>query len=207
MNNRWMRRLSGRLQSISFSMAIVVTTLFLAAGMVIGYFFAARTPARISDQLYSYVFDYLSLSSASQVSIFSVLFCYFRVPILLLLFAFSFFGCFLLPLFCFAEGAFLSFSLCSFAIALGRELFPLLPILFLPRMFVLIPLFILLSSESWEQSQKILGLTLQRGKRVSIDFGTRYWYRLGIACILLALCACYEFILMPQILSAIYPLL
>ena len=91
---------------------------------------AAAYPARRSisadalAQLGAYVQSYARLAdgrSQQPVSVLSAAAAYLRYPLLAFLFGLSAAGVALIPLLCAAQGFFLSFSVCCFAAALGRD--------------------------------------------------------------------------------------
>ena len=91
---------------------------------------AAAYPARRSistdalAQLGAYVQSYAQLAdgrSQQPVSVLSAAAAYLRYPLLAFLFGLSAAGVALIPLLCAAQGFFLSFSVCCFAAALGRD--------------------------------------------------------------------------------------
>ena len=91
---------------------------------------AAAYPARRSisadalAQLGAYVQSYAQLAdgrSQQPVSVLSAAAAYLRYPLLACLFGLSAAGVALIPLLCAAQGFFLSFSVCCFAAALGRD--------------------------------------------------------------------------------------
>lgn len=91
---------------------------------------AAAYPARRSistdalAQLGAYVQSYAQLAdgrSQQPVSVLSAAAAYLRYPLLAFLFGLSAAGVALIPLLCAAQGFFLSFSMCCFAAALGRD--------------------------------------------------------------------------------------
>ena len=130
------------------------------------------------------------------------LMCYFRAPVIVFLLGFASIGVMLVPAVCAFQGFLLSFSLFSFALALGRGSFPLLLALFGLRLLAVLPCTLVLGMAAMEKSRSLLLLSLGGGgKRArAVTYGGAYWYRFGVCCVCLLLAALAELWLVPQFL-------
>lgn len=188
------------------SLRSLVLALFLALGIAIGYALSGRyTAGSAAEELDLYFRNYLAGSAEAPrtaEAVCKTLVCYLRGPMLVFLFGFASLGVVLIPILFVAQGFVLSFSLFSFAFAIGREAFWMLPVLFGLRMLFVLPCTLFLGSAAMEKSLTLMALSLGGGKRARpITYELRYWYRL-IACILSLCIGCVlELWLAPLLLA------
>ena len=186
------------------SLPLLILSVCLILGILLGYGLAGSQLGETGEELRCY-FDGYVLLSARELSIAAVLrtlFCFFRAPLLAFLLGFASIGVVLLPLLCAFEGFLLSFSLCCFASALGREGFILVLALFAIRMLFVLSCTLYLSVCALDKSKALALLTVGGGKRVrGVSYGTEYWYRFGIVCVWLLIGSVLELWLVPQFLA------
>lgn len=187
-------------------MRSLLLALFLALGILCGYFFSARCAENTSEELRYYFDGYLSGAAERTLTAETVaqtLVCYFRASVIAFLLGFASIGVIALPLLFAAQGFALSFSLFSFAAALGRESFALLAGLFIIRLLFVLPCTFLLGTAAFETSRSLAALSLGGGKRLKpVSYGAPYWYRFAVCCICLLIGCALELWLVPLMLSA-----
>ena len=108
-----------------------------------------------------------------------------------------------LPLLLAAQGFLVSFSMFSFAAALGRESFVILPRLFAIRLLFVLPCTFLLGTAAFEKSRALALLSFGGGKRARpVAYGAAYWYRFAVCCVCLFIGSVLELWLVPRLLAA-----
>ncbi len=120
----------------------LLLALFLVSGVICGYVSAGRCGAGMAEELRRYLTGYLSAASErtpTAAAAVRTLVCYLRAPLVSFLLGFASIGVVALPLLFAVQGFVLSFSLFSFALALGRESFLLLPTVFAIRLLFVLP--------------------------------------------------------------------
>lgn len=184
---------------------------FLFLGILAGYGTAARCSAGGAEDLRRYLDSYLASSSAAALTVGTVLrtfFCFFRAPVLAFLLGFALLGVVGVPLLFAAQGFVLSFSLFTFAAALGRESFLLLPALFALRLAFVLPCTFLLGTAAWDKARSLAGCTFGGGKRIRpIVYGGAYWYRFFVCCVCLLTGSVLELLLVPVLLARVQQIL
>ncbi len=183
---------------------LLLLALFFVSGVCFAYAASARCAEETGETLRQYYEGYLALAperAASGETVAQTAACFFRAPVLAFLLGFASIGVFALPVLLAAQGFILSFSLFSFAQAVGREGFAALPALFAVRMLFVLPCTFILGAAALERSYA-LALLSMGGRRVRpVTCGTAYWYRFAVCCVsLLAGCA-LELWLVPLLLS------
>ncbi len=182
-------------------------TLFLAAFFVLGIFwgrlFAGSVSSETDAQIAAYLDTYLGMGMLhGGDGFFVVLFTYFRYPVVLFLLGFASAGVLLLPLTVAAQGFFLSFALCCFSSALGKEGMPLVFAAFAPRCLLTVMCGLYLASHallsSWSLAQLSLGRT--KGARGAPAGGRERFVRFGLCSLLLLLGSFFEFLFLPRLL-------
>lgn len=184
----------------------LLQALFLVSGVLGGYLLAGRFAVGSAEELERYLDGYLSIAAGRTLTgaaVLRTLVCYLRAPLLAFLLGFASIGVVALPLLMAAQGFVLSFSLFSFALALGRESFVLLPALFALRLLFVLPCTFLLGTAALEKSYALAAFTLGGGKRVRpVTYGAPYWYRFAVCCVCLLLGCVLELWLVPLFLAA-----
>lgn len=188
-------------------LTMLLLSALLVLGVFCGYVFAGNCAVETDGELKRYFDGYFLLASQTGLSAAAVLrtlLCFFRAPLLAFLIGFSSIGVVLIPLLCGLEGFLFSFSLFSFAAALGKESFLLLVALFVLRMFFVLPCTLILSVSALDQARSLALFSIGSGKRVRpVCYGTDDWYRFGICCVCLLIGSVLELWLVPQFLSAL----
>ncbi len=183
----------------------LLLALFLVSGVIAGYLLSGRCAASSSEELRRYFDGYLSLTVRQGLTgetVFRMLVCYLRAPLLAFLLGFASIGVAALPLLLAAQGFVLSFSLFSFAIAMGRESFVLLIAVFAIRLLFVLPCTFLLSSAAIEKAYALAAFTLGGGKRVRpVAYSAAYWYRFAVCCVCLLIGCVLELWLVPMLLA------
>ena len=183
----------------------LVLALFLVFGILTGYVLSGRCSGTTADELHCYFEGYLALTAERSVTVetaVQTLSCFFRAPALAFLLGFASIGIVGLPLLFAAQGFILSFSLFSFAEAMGREGFFLLLALFAIRLLFVLPCTFLLGTVAMDKSRSLAVLSLGGGKRVRpVVYGTAYWYRFAVCCVCLLIGSALELWLVPLFLA------
>ena len=189
------------------SLHSVLLAFQLVAGILCGYLFSGRCAGELGDELRRYVEGYLSAAASRTVSweaAMQTLACYFRAPIVAFLLGFASIGVAGIPLLCAVQGFVFSFSLFSFAFAMGREHFLMLPVLFGFRMLFVLPVMFLLASAAFEKSRELAALSLGSGKRSqAVTYGSPYWYRFAVCSVCLLIGCVLELWLLPLFLAVL----
>lgn len=184
----------------------LVLALFLVSGVLCGYLYAGRCSADMLDELRRYFDAYLSLATAGPLSgetLARTLVCFLRAPLLAFLLGFASIGVVGLPLLFAAQGFLLSFSLCCFAGAMGRESFALLIALFAIRLLFVVPCTFLLGTAALEKSRALALFSLGGGRRVrAVTYESPYWYRFAVCCVCLLIGCALELWLVPVFLAS-----
>lgn len=187
------------------SLRSLLLSLFLLLGVLAGYALAGQTAAEGSDELRRYLDACLAQSAALPLSAGTVLrtvFCYYRAAVLAFLLGFSLIGVVGVPLLFAAQGLVLSFSLFTFAAAIGREAFLLLPALFALRLAFVLPCTFLLGTAAWDKARSLASLSFGGGKRIRpVVYGSAYWYRFFACCVCLLIGSALELLLVPPLLA------
>ena len=187
------------------SLRSLLLAAFLLFGIFLGYAAADRETAGGAAELRRYLDGYLAQISADSLTAGTALrtaFCFFRAPVLAFLLGFSLVGVVALPLLLTAQGFVLSFSLFTFASALGREGFPLLAALFAIRLAFVVPCTFLLGTEAWGKAHSLAALSFGGGKRVRpVVYGGAYWYRFFACCVCLLIGSVSELLFVPALLA------
>ena len=183
----------------------LLLALFLVFGIFAGYVFSGRCSGETADELRRYFEGYLALTAArapTAEAAAQTLVCFLRAPALAFLLGFASIGVVGLPLLFAAQGFLLSFSLFSFAGAVGREGFLLLPALFAIRLLFVLPCTFLLGTAALDKARALAALSLGGGKRARpLAYGTAYWYRFAACCVCLLIGSALELWLVPLLLA------
>lgn len=184
----------------------LLLALFLVSGILCGYVFSGRCADQTGSELQRYLDGYVALAAKRSLSgetVLQTLVCFFRAPALAFLLGFASIGVAALPLLFAAQGFLLSFSMFSFAAAMGRESFLLLPALFAIRMLFVLPCTFVLGTAALEKAYALALLSLGSGKRARpVLYGTPYWYRFVVCCVCLLIGSVLELWLVPLFLAA-----
>ena len=184
----------------------LLLALFLVFGILCGYVLSGRCGAELSEELRRYLDAYVAGAAERSLTgeaVFRTLVCYLRASVIAFLLGFASIGVIALPLLFAAQGFVLSFSLFSFALALGRESFVLLPAIFALRLLFVLPCTFLTGTAALEKSYSLAAFTLGGGKRVRpVSYPASYWYRFAVCCVCLLLGCVLELWLLPLFLAA-----
>ncbi|MBO4915783.1 MAG: hypothetical protein J5449_11335 [Oscillospiraceae bacterium] len=184
----------------------LLLALFLVSGILAGYTVSGRLAFETDTELRQYLSGYLAAASDSSLDaefVLRTITCFFRSPALAFLLGFASIGIIAIPLLLAAQGFVFSFSLFSFASAMGREGLSTVAALFAVRMLVVLPCTFILAVAAAEKSYALALLSLGKGKRASqVSFGSAYWYRFACCCVCLAVGSALELWLTPLLLSA-----
>lgn len=183
----------------------LLLALFLTLGILGGYAVSARCEAETLSELRRYFEGYLTLTADRSLTVETIaqtLLCFFRAPVLAFLFGFASIGVVALPALFAAQGFVLSFSLFSFAAAMGRQSFILLPALFAIRLLCVLPCTFLLGTAAFDKSRSLAALSLGSGKRVRpLVYAADHWYRFAVCCVCLLIGSALELWLVPLFLA------
>ena len=182
----------------------LVLALFLVSGVLTGYAAALRSTPGTADELRRLLDAFRSSDRAGidMAAALRTLVCYFRAPVLAFLLGFASIGVIALPLLLAAQGFVLSFSLISFAGALGREGFVLLLALFVLRLLFVLPGTFLTAGAAMDKARLLFAISLGRGKRAApVLYGADYWYRFAVTCVCLLIGSALELWLTPLLLA------
>lgn len=186
---------------------LLLLALFFLGGILLGQVLSGRVPDGTGDELKRYLTDYVRVGGEGALSAkaaFSTLIIYFRYPLLAFLLGFASVGIVLLPGAAAACGFFLSFSVCCFTAAFGRDGVLLALAVFGLRCLVTLPCFFLLAVPSWGTSAALANLSFGRGRRTApVMYGKAYWLRLGGTAAALLAGVCVELLLSPPLLRLI----
>lgn len=184
----------------------LLLALFLLLGILAGYVLSGRCSDGAAGELRRYFDRYLASRHAAALSteaVLRTLVCFLRAPVAAFLLGFASIGVLGLPLLFAAQGLTLSFSLFSFAGAMGRGAFLLLPALFAIRLLFVLPCTFLLGDAALEKSRDLAILSRFGGKRARpVVYGAAYWYRFAVCCVCLLIGSALELWLVPLFLSA-----
>ena len=179
----------------------------LVLGILGGYLLSGRCAQEMGNELGRYLESYLAAASGGALSwetVAQTLICFYRAPIAVFLLGFASIGVIGIPLLCAVQGFVFSFSLFSFAAAVGRQRFLLLLSLFALRMVFVLPATFLLAGAALDKARDLAVLSLGGGKRVRpVVYGSLYWYRFAMCCVCLLIGCALELWLLPLFLSAV----
>ncbi|MBQ2829914.1 MAG: hypothetical protein IJF15_02695, partial [Oscillospiraceae bacterium] len=166
--------------------------------------FAKNVSGETDAQIAAYLETYLGMGIPhGNDGFLMVLFTYFRYPVVLFLLGFASVGVLLLPMAVAAQGFFLSFALCCFSSALGREGMPLVFAAFALRCLLTVTCGLYLASHallsSWSLAQLSFGRA--KGKRGGIVGGREQFLRFGICSLLLLVGSFVELAFLPRFLA------
>jgi len=187
------------------ALRLLLLAAFFAIGILLGRLFAKSASGETDAQIAAYLETYLGMGMLRGGDGFwMVLFTYFRYPVVLFLLGFASVGVLLVPVTVAAQGFFLSFALCCFSSALGREGMPLIFAAFAPRCLLTLTCGLCLASHallsSWSLAQLSLGRA--KGKRAVPAGGSRaQLVRFGICALLLLFGSFLELFFVPRLLA------
>nr|WP_325211897.1 hypothetical protein [uncultured Oscillibacter sp.] len=182
---------------------LLFLALFFFAGVVLGQVFSGRVPDATGDELTRYLTDFLKVGeeAPSPGAALSAAALYLRYPLAAFLMGFASIGVLLLPLTTGAFGFFLSFSVCCFTAAFGRDGVLLALAVFGLRCAVTLPCYFLLAVPSLERSIDLLRLSLGGGRRsVPMRYDRGWWRRLAVIFGTLLAGMCADLMLSPWFL-------
>lgn len=201
------QRTNARVRCISLRgerAGLAVCAVFLLTGILLGNAAATRCAADAGDELRRYLASFLALRTEglpSARTVCGTLWCFLRAPAAVFLLGFASLGIVLIPCVCALQGFLFSFSLVSFAAALGHGGFFALAVLFAARCLVVLPCTLLLSGTAMETSCALAALSLGSGKRARpVERGRRGVLRFGKVCVCLLLGAAAELWLAARLL-------
>jgi len=202
---KYQRVTDGKEPDRSFFLRLVLLTLFFSAGVVLGRVLSGRSPDGTSDELVQYLTSYLSLgqqAAPTAETFLSALLLYCRYPFLACLLGFASVGVLLLPAVSAAFGFFLSFSVCCFTAAFGRQGVLLAFCVFGIRCLITIPCYFIAAIPALENSYRLAVLSFGRGRHLGrAQYGSGWWLRMGTIALILLAGALSELFLTPQLLQ------
>ena len=174
----------------------------VALGMAAGGVWAVRSGG--GGELAAYLDDFCGLyaEGPAAVSLPSAVWLYFGYAVLAWLLGSASLGVLLLPLLSAAYGFTAMFAVACFTQAFGRRGALMALGAMGLRHLIVLPCFLWIASWSWASADRLLALTLGRGKRCSataLDGG--YWYRLCLCVALLFVGLCLELYVTPSLFS------
>lgn len=187
------------------TLRLMLLAAFFALGILFGRLFAKNVSGATDAQIAAYLETYLGMGMLrGGDSFLMVLFTYFRYPVVLFLLGFASVGVLLLPVTVAAQGFFLSFAICCFSSALGREGMPFIFAAFALRCFLTVTCGLYIASHallsSWSLAQLSLGRA--KGKRgVSAGGGREQLLRFGICTVLLLFGSFLELFFVPRLIA------
>lgn len=182
---------------------LLFLALFFFAGVILGQVFSSRVPDATGDELTRYLADFLKVGEKdlSPGTVLSTAALYLRYPLAAFLMGFASIGVLLLPLVSGAFGFFLSFSVCCFTAAFGRDGVLLALAVFGLRCAVTLPCYFLLAVPSLERSADLFRLSLGAGRRSApVRYGREWWRRLAVILGALLAGMCADLMLSPWFL-------
>lgn len=204
------KRIPKKLNS-GFLLRLVMLALFFSAGVVLGQVCSARISAASAEELNRYLSGYFSLegsNASSTRALVSALIIYFRYPLLAFFLGFTSLGVVLLPALTAAYGFFLSFSVCSFAGAYGKDGVLLALAVFGIRCLITLPCYLMLAVPALEASVSLAAMSLARGKRMApVVYRSADWLRLCVAVLFLLAGVVSELFLSPYLLQRVLALI
>lgn len=187
-----------------FLLRLVILALFFSAGVILGQVCSARMSGSSVKELDRYLSGYFSLEKSGGTSaraLVSALVIYFRYPMLAFFLGFTSLGLVLLPVLTAADGFFLSFSVCSFAAAYGKDGVLLALAVFGIRCLITIPCYLALAVPALEASASLAAMSFGRGKHTAVVvYGSADWLRLCVAVLFLLAGVVSELFVSPYLL-------
>ena len=189
---------------------LCVLALFFLLGLFFGYLVAERHAGTLAGEIRAYLEEFTSrhvdISDGAKSFAYTLL-CYFRYPLLAFLCGFASLGALFLPLLSTAFAFSLSYSVCCFAFALGRDGVMLAASLFAFRSLISVPCYFLLAYPAFGTSLSLLRFTFGLAERNTATLYSRmYFYRFLIAMLFLLSAAVIDPWLSSRLLSLCLPL-
>lgn len=184
---------------------LFILTVFFLLGLGLGHFAAERHAASLSAELRDYLTkfssEYVDISHGAKCFVLTLL-CYIRYPLLAFLFGFASVGAVFLPLLSSAFAFSLSYSVCCFAYALGRDGVLLAASMFAFRSLISVPCFFLLAYPAFATSLSLLRFTLgHAGRNPEALYSRMYFYRFLLALLFLLSAAAFDPWLSSRLMS------
>lgn len=181
---------------------VLLLALFFLCGVCLGQVLATRIPADAGQELSAYLRGYLALDApVTPGTALSAALLYLRYPLLAALLGFASIGVILLPGLTLVFGLFLSFSVSCFTAAFGPQGSLLALAVLGLRCLVTLPCYFLLAVPSWESAAALARLSFGRGRRSApVSYGSGWWTRVGVCCLILLAGACAELLCVPPLL-------
>lgn len=191
-------------------LTLAALVLFFLLGLFFGYRVAERHAVTLAEEIRDYLEEFASqhvnISDGARTFTYTLL-CYVRYPLLAFLAGFASFGVLLLPVLSAAFAFSLSYSVCCFAFALGRDGVLLAASLFAFRSLISVPCYFLLAYPSFSVSLSLLRFTLGLAERNTAALYSRlYYYRFFIALLFLLSAAVIDPWLSSRLLALCLPL-
>lgn len=175
------------------------------AGLFLGQVLSARVSADTAGELTEYLNGYFSLNfppEPSAKTVASALVVYFRYPLLAFLLGFASVGAALLPAVTAAYGFFLSFSVCCFTAAFGRNGVLLALAVFGLRCLITLPCYFSVAVPALEKSVALAALSLKKsGRPAPPVYGRSWWLRFGAVGAVLLFGVLTELLVSPRLLN------
>lgn len=183
---------------------LLLLAFFFFLGLVLGQVLSGRVDASTSGELSDYLNGYFSLENRPDLSagtVLSAIVIYFRYPLLAFFLGFASVGVALLPVVTAAYGFFLSFSVCCFTAAFGREGVLLALAVFGLRCLLTLPCYFALAAPAMEKASALAALSLGQRRASAPVYGRDWWLRFALAAAILAGGVLLELAVVPRLLE------
>lgn len=177
-------------------------------GMILGQIFAGKTSESMFLEIRQYLIRVLQIEFKSRLTLestLSLLWSYFRYPLLLILLGSSTIGAFLLPVALIVFSFFMSFSVCCFYAALGVDGLLFAAVTIGLRCFATIICLFIISLNLLNDSTWFACDAFGRGHRAALpQFGRIVSLKyIGMIFLVLFFCVCFDLFCSPWILSKV----
>ncbi|MGI5973824.1 MAG: hypothetical protein ACOX67_08775 [Oscillospiraceae bacterium] len=182
--------------------ALVVTAVFFALGGLFGCWIAFHSGGGGDEALRAYLEQFLAAASEGQLSVPAwpgLIWRTVRWPLAAFLFAFTGLGLLGVPVLSSLRGFFLAFSIASFARVYGRAGLSAAFLLLGVTGLVSIPVFLLLSVQSFSNAWSLAARPAGQGCR-ELPYHREFFYRSGLCAGALCVCVLMERYLVPVLL-------
>lgn len=184
--------------------ALVVTAIFFALGGLLGGVWAFGASGSGAETMTDYLREFLLTAQEGalrQPMFWELVWRALRWPLAAFLFGFTALGVFGLPVLIAARGFCLSFSISAFAQTYGgKGLMTAFLLLGVPA-FVYVPVFFLLSAQSFSAACALVGRTAGQGRREG-PYHREYFFRSGVCAAALCLGISLEQYLVPALITS-----
>lgn len=180
----------------------VLLALCFLCGIFLGQVLAGHISAGAEQELSDYLRTFAALDEPFTVhAVLSAAWLYLRDPLLAALLGSASVGVVLLPALTAMFGFFLSFSVSCFTAVFGQNGVLLALAALGPRCLITLPCYFLLAVPAWGSSAALARRSFGRGRRTApAVYGTGWWTRVGVCCLILLAGVCIELFCVPPLL-------